>query len=443
MTNEELIAGYLSDTLTVYERKQLLDALSNDTELQQRFETELHIHAGLQLDAQRITEKSSLLTDAIIGDLTDTPASQQERTRTFPHVLTWLAVASLCLVTGAYLFQQSNDHIPTIQHSAKGITLDAKGTQLLTSTKLPSNTTLHLDTEQVVNLEYADRSLLSLSGPARWSFPEQSTGKHVHIYNGIFEGDVTRQDEAPMQLTGPHSQLTVLGTSFKYSCSPAGDLLSVYHGSVRMKDTTGHNWTVQTGEHAYINEFGQLVPLGEMPQHALLQATKTSVMHCTATNPNWLTAYHTQNQHRTVHKLGETGLSFIRIARPYSPTNNWFSASFHNGQPERIKQNESIPLFTITSNSYLHVTLRNTYQLKAIGLTLWTKKHSIGSRVPLIIDTKWHTFSLPIDAMGTADSESYVGEEVMGFRLFATQDRQASQSGADLGFDVLSVWVTE
>lgn len=227
MNDDLLIQRLLDGTLTPAEYIEINQRLRDDAELREHL--------------REIAEQAVAMGDMARQRETDTPSSSvyvAEKRATFTH---WLALAAsvTLLASSAWLWFDSHESpVLTLVDSSGAVVWNHGGEMRVNVSegeKLAAGTLETLGETASAQLQFADGTIISLTGESELSFSEE-TQKMLVLRKGSLSAQVKPQPHGrPMIVRTPSAEAEIVGTTFNLSARPDDTLLKVDEGLVKLK----------------------------------------------------------------------------------------------------------------------------------------------------------------------------------------------------------------
>ncbi len=288
----------------------------------------------------------------------------------------WALVASvLCAIT---LFTVSNNKQATV-------ILSQGNHDFTNGDSITSGTIITMKNKQRISFSYARDSLLTISGPAKWS-----VDNGIRLQHGQLHAEVTEQDlNKPLIITTPDAQATVLGTQFTMDATETGTTLHVTEGSVLFRDFYGGTQVVSEGE-AATTQAGKIIYYAHItPEHKQLIGQQLtgeidieSILSIKSNKPHKLTHADLYKHIYHSHRLTNSSL----WKQPH------FSLS--------LSLSLETPFVNITEKTVCHITCRTDGKEQLI---VALRQHDLPLHgrfmktvaLPAMHQNKWQTISFP------------------------------------------------
>ncbi len=256
MNDDVLIQRLLDGTLTPPEHAAVNQRLRDDADLRQHL--------------RDIAEQAVAMGDMARQRETDTPVCSPPtptRFRADRSVRLTLAASIAVLATSAWLWVGSRDApVLTLVDSSGTVVWNHGGEMRVNVSdgeKLAAGTLETLGETASAQLQFADGTLISLTGESELSFSEEDQ-KLLVLRKGSLSAQVKPQPrEHPMIVRTPSAEAEIIGTTFNLSARPDDTLLKVDEGLVRLKrlaDGTSIDVPAQSSAVASLNSSLKLDP---------------------------------------------------------------------------------------------------------------------------------------------------------------------------------------
>jgi len=242
---DELIAGYLDDTLTEAERVELEAWLHADNANLLKF-----VIATVRQEQLR----AAVMSRETLFATTRGQMAAPELRSGWPSKLAavkWILAASLiaCLLWSAFPQQKAESGLTLIQTSGQVSLGDVNGSirRLNTPETFTTGSTVLVDGEGArAKFSYADGSTFSLSGGSELKL-SNGDGKQLFLRRGTYLANTSPQPaEEPLIVRTATAEAVVLGTSFGINATASETLLQVSSGAVSLRRLSDNQTTTVT-----------------------------------------------------------------------------------------------------------------------------------------------------------------------------------------------------
>lgn len=263
MNDDLLIQRLLDGTLTPPEQAEINQRLRDDADLRQHL--------------RDIAEQAVAMGDMARQRETDTPVRAPKRSpdrraelarQAKPIWITLALAASVTLLaTSGWLWFDSHESPVLTLVDSSGTVVWSHGGEMRVNVsdgeKLAAGTLETLGETASAQLQFADGTLISLTGESELSFSEDGQKKLV-LRSGSLSAQVKPQPRGhPMIVRTPSAEAEVIGTTFNLSARPDDTLLKVDEGLVKLKrlaDGTSIDVPAQSSAVASLNSSLKLDP---------------------------------------------------------------------------------------------------------------------------------------------------------------------------------------
>lgn len=256
MNDDLLIQRLLDGILTPAEHAEINQRLRNDADLRQHL--------------RDIAEQAVAMGDMARQRETDTPVCSPPtptRFRADRSVRLTLAASIAVLATSTWLWLGSRDFpVLTLVDSSGTVVWNHGGemrVNVIDGEKLAAGTLETLGETASAQLQFADGTIISLTGESELSFSEEDQ-KLLVLRKGSLTAQVKPQRPGhPMIVRTPSAEAEIVGTTFNLSARPDDTLLKVDEGLVRLKrlaDGTSIDVPAQSSAVASLNSSLKLDP---------------------------------------------------------------------------------------------------------------------------------------------------------------------------------------
>jgi ferric-dicitrate binding protein FerR (iron transport regulator) len=236
---ESVIGRHLDGIASAEEIAALSEKLESDADTRLLYLRLAGIHATLatgELDEPASGEAEDQLLDLV--EQLESSRKQQRGRRTVLSVVA--VVATVTLIAGIYFWRPSEEpQIATISGVSGSLVWTGDGGRVVedlsVGTKLTGGTVEGLTPSSWVELKFADRSTVMISGNSRLTFSDHGQ-KKLQLKEGTFSANVKPQPPGrPMLLQTRTATIEVLGTQFNVDAGLFSTTLNVSEGKVRVK----------------------------------------------------------------------------------------------------------------------------------------------------------------------------------------------------------------
>lgn len=256
MNDDLLIQRLLDGTLTTAEHAAVNQRLRNDADLREHL--------------REIAEQAVAMGDMARQRGTDTPVCSPPiptRFRADRSVRLTLAASIAVLATSAWLWFDSHESpVLTLVDSSGTVVWNHGGEMRVNVSdgeKLAAGTLETLGETASAQLQFADGTIISLTGESELAFSEEGQ-KLLVLRKGSLSAQVKPQPRGhPMIVRTPSAEAEIVGTTFNLSARPDDTLLKVDEGLVKLKrlaDGTSIDVPAQSSAVASLNSSLKLDP---------------------------------------------------------------------------------------------------------------------------------------------------------------------------------------
>jgi ferric-dicitrate binding protein FerR (iron transport regulator) len=240
---DELIAGLKADPARAASLRQQLvvdDLLAQKLTVDRR-----NFLAQVE---QRISDhqRNEQEIDSQVVELHAMAAAEIERPVGRPNrvwVQAVLAASILAMAVGAWLLPKylprPDIAVAKVKELSGEVTSmrDSRSEPLTASATLFAGQVITTPTSGMLELEYADQSVVRIAGDSRLTVESDPTSgaKRLRLDRGQVWADVAKQTVGAMQIVTPHAVATVLGTQFRLTVGDTQTLLEVTRGKVQLE----------------------------------------------------------------------------------------------------------------------------------------------------------------------------------------------------------------
>ncbi len=281
MEREQLIQGYVENSLSAAESRRLLEMVKADPSLLDEILETLRFDAGAR--------------EVLNEDLQKNAARHVRRSLRVRRRVNWglWAAAAACLlaVVGTVVYNLGQSRrmpekvLARVVETGSGVRVfrDGKAIAITLNMNLQAGDRVQTSAAAPLVFEYTgERTSVTVRKSTdltvgTYAGPQDRSGKLIDLRTGMIDASVdTQRGEAPFRVVTEHARAEVKGTMFTMSASPALSRLDVSDGMVTVTDVRGNTVAdVPAGHVAFVGSGLPLVQ-GEIADNPLLARLRTA-----------------------------------------------------------------------------------------------------------------------------------------------------------------------
>ena len=234
LQDQELIYAYLNNSLNEYQSGLFAEKMKEES-----FSSEFI----------KFVQDEEMIQRAL-SEIDPSEASPTKIKSFTSRIIKFAAAAALLFF--AYLFYDMNNYVAEMSVYKGKVEILRNGKQV----RLEKNTKIRegdiIDTlDGTCTIKYFDKTTIRVENYSEIRMNSHSNGKNIQLVSGSLYSSVTPQDKnSRMTINSSTGSATVLGTKFTVTSTKTAMKLDVIKGAVHLKNNTGHEAVVKSGEYA-------------------------------------------------------------------------------------------------------------------------------------------------------------------------------------------------